>query len=95
MANYEKKTNSFIIYSASVMFLRSRDNFFNHYPVMATEYCYQSLESFMDFCEISARQNEDFAKCDVFINCSVVRILEDGTLEKIDGNIRSFRNQSK
>jgi hypothetical protein len=87
-----QKTNALIVYVASILFYGER--FVNHYPSMSTEYSH-TMESFMDYCELAARQDEQFSVCDVYINCAKTQIFEDGSVLKIDSQLRKFLNAKR
>jgi len=81
-----------LVYSASVLFHEGRHT--SNYPSFATDKCYKSVDSFMDYCELNARAHRMFATSDVYINAMICRVYEDGTVleEGVQPKLRSFRN---
>jgi len=83
-----------IVYSASVLFYAGEGRWLSAYPVMATDRCYESVDGFMDYCELAARADPMFPVCNVFINVIICRVDEDGTVQRegVQPKPRSFRN---
>jgi hypothetical protein len=66
------------LYSASVLFWRVDSSL--DYPVVATDKVYSSLESFVDFCELAARENPWFLRSSVSVNAMESLLHDDGTV---------------
>lgn len=78
-----------IIHSASIS--SHRGEFVKHYPVISTKHR-GSIDSFIDFCEATAREDADFTKSNVYINCTMSHLSVDGTVCKLDCKSRNFHN---
>jgi len=82
-----------LVYSASIVFYAG-SSWLSAYPGLATDQRHESVDSFLDSCELNARAHPMFATSDVCINAMICRVDEDGTVhrEGVQPKMRCFRN---
>lgn len=79
-----------IFYVASIVF--HREDKINHYPSMTSDSFYSNIDSFLDYCELTVKQNELFTISNVLINCSQCYFYDNHCLRINETKVREFKN---
>jgi hypothetical protein len=69
------------IYVASIVFWAG--NLVDHFSATATSNTYESLNTFIAFCELSAMENKFYPFSNTLFNVTELAVLSDGTLRQI------------